>query len=294
MFGFGGKSFAPETDIPDLAGKEMRDLIFLAARTRSKGEAAVADVKKAVPSASITYLRLDLCSFESISAAAQEVESQSPRLDILMNNAGIMATPFAESQEGYETQFGTNHMGHFLLTKELLPILHSTAREEGSDVRIVNLTSEGHNLAPSQGIVFDAAKLKTYGPWARYGHSKLANILFTKELARRYPSITSIAVHPGLIHTKLYEEVGILLRLGMKIVGPLFMATVRTGALNQLWAAVGKKSEVASGNYYTPVGNLSGGNRFKLAHMSVLARELWDWTEKELDRKGYRNSVPDV
>ncbi|KAL9059525.1 MAG: hypothetical protein Q9206_001442, partial [Seirophora lacunosa] len=267
--------------------------IFLAARTKSKGEAAVADVKKAVPSASVTYLRLDLCSFESISAAAQEVKSHSSRLDVLMNNAGIMATPFAESQEGYETQFGTNHMGHFLLTKELLPILLSTAKEEGSDVRIVNLTSEGHNLAPSQGIVFDAAKLKTYGPWARYGHSKLANILFTKELARRYPSITSIAVHPGLIHTELYDEVGILLRLGMKIVGPLFMATVPTGALNQLWAAVGKKSEVASGNYYTPVGNLSGGNRFKLAHMSVLARELWDWTEKELTGKGYCNSVPD-
>lgn len=155
-----------------------------------------------------------------------------------MNNAGIMATPLAETEEGFESQFGTNHIGHALLTKELLPTLLSTAKGDGADVRIVNLTSEGHNLAPSQGIVFDDAKLKEYGPWTRYGQSKLANILFTKELARRYPAITSVAIHPGLILTDLFgpnQQTSILLRYGLKMAGPLFMADVPTGAKNQLW-----------------------------------------------------------
>ncbi|KAI4176857.1 MAG: hypothetical protein LQ343_000714 [Gyalolechia ehrenbergii] len=263
--------------------------IFLAARTPSKGEAAVEEIREALPSANITYLKLDLCSFKSISAAAQEFRSQSPRLDVLMNNAGIMATPLAETEEGYESQFGTNHMGHALLVKELLPTLFSTAQEEGSDVRIVNLTSEGHHLAPRpQGVIFDMEKLKEYGPWARYGQSKLANILYTKELATRYPSITSIAVHPGIILTDLYrpnQANSLILRYGLKIVGPLFMADVPTGTLNQLWAAVGKKSEVVSGNYYTPISRRSSGSSW--AQKSDLARELWEWTEKDLRAKGY-------
>lgn len=205
-----------------------------------------------------------------------------------MNNAGIMATPLAETEEGYESQFGTNHIGHALLTKQLLPTLLSTAEEEGSDVRVVNLTSEGHRLAPSQGIVFDDSTLKTYGPWARYGQSKLANILFTKEMASRYPSITSVAVHPGLILTDLYgpnQKTNILLRYGLRIAGPLFMASIQTGALNQLWAATGKKSEVSGGKYYTPIARESGGS--SLAQKSDLAQQLWDWTEKELSGKGY-------
>ncbi len=263
--------------------------IFLAARTPSKGEAAVEEVKSAVPTADVTFLKLDLCSFESISAAAQEFKSQSSRLDVLINNAGIMATPGETStEEGFESQFGTNHIGHSLLTKQLLPTLLSTAKEEGADVRIVNLTSEGHNLAPSKGIVFDDIKLKEYGPWARYGQSKLANILFTKELARRYPEITSVAIHPGLVLTDLYgpnQQTSMLLRYGLKIVGPLIMADVPTGAKNQLWAATAKKSEVNSGSYYTPIGRQSGGS--KLAQKSDLARELWDWTDREISRLGH-------
>ncbi|KAL8850222.1 MAG: hypothetical protein Q9221_004821 [Calogaya cf. arnoldii] len=310
MLGFGGKKFRAEEDILDLSGKVIivtggnnglgkesvlqlakhkPDRIFLAARTLSKAEAAIEEVKSAVPSANISYLRLDLCSFKSISAAAEEFKSQSPRLDILMNNAGIMATPLVETEEGYESQFGTNHMGHALFTKLLMPTLLKTAEEEGSDVRIVNLTSEGHNLAPRpRGILFDEAELKKQGPWARYGQSKLANILFTEELANRYPSITSVAIHPGLILTDLYapnQQSNMLLKYGVKLIGPLFMANVPTGALNQLWGAAGKKTEVVSGNYYTPVGVSSKGSKW--AQKKDLAQELWEWTEKELASKGY-------
>ena len=263
--------------------------LFLAARTPSKAEAAIGEIKKVVPSANISYLKLDLCSFQSISAAAEQFKSQSSRLDILMNNAGIMATPLAETDDGYESQFGTNHMGHALFTKLLMPTLLKTAEEEGSDVRIVNLTSEGHNLAPRpQGILFDEAELKKQGPWTRYGQSKLANILFTKELASRYPSITSVAIHPGVILTDLYapnQQSNMLLKYGVMLLGPLFMADVPTGALNQLWAATGKKTEVMTGKYYTPAGASSEGS--KSAQNKNLAQELWAWTEKELASKGY-------
>ncbi|KAL8914866.1 MAG: hypothetical protein Q9172_006998 [Xanthocarpia lactea] len=308
MFG-GAKQFSPDKDIPDLSGKVIivtggntglgkesviqlakhnPSRLFLAARTPAKAEAAIEQVKNAVPSANVTYLKLDLCSFKSISAAAQEFKSQSSRLDILMNNAGIMATPLAETEDGYESQFGTNHMGHALFTKLLLPTLLDTAKEEGSDVRIVNLSSEGHNLAPRpQGIIFDKRKLDKQGPWARYGQSKLANILFTKELASRYPSITSVAIHPGVIMTDLYvpnQQTNMLMKYGLKFVGPLFMADIRTGALNQLWGAVGKRSEVVSGGYYTPVGKASSGSKW--AQKKDLAQELWAWTERELASKG--------
>ncbi|KAI4283793.1 MAG: hypothetical protein L6R38_001909 [Xanthoria sp. 2 TBL-2021] len=307
---FGGKKFRPDKDIPDLSGKVIvitggnnglgkesvlqlakhnPARIFLAARTPSKADAAIEEVKDAVPSANISYLKLDLCSFKSISAAAQEFKSHSPRLDILMNNAGIMATPLAETEDGYESQFGTNHMGHALFTKLLMPILLKTAEVEGSDVRIVNLSSEGHNLAPRpQGILFDEAKLKKQGPWARYGQSKLANILFTKELASRYPSITSVAIHPGVILTDLFapnQQSNMLVKYGVKLIGPLFMADVATGAWNQLWGAAGKKSEVMSGNYYTPVGACSQGSKW--AQKKDLAQELWAWTEQELASQGY-------
>ncbi|KAL9594877.1 MAG: hypothetical protein Q9219_006785 [cf. Caloplaca sp. 3 TL-2023] len=252
--------------------------IFLAARDPSKGEAAIAAIEKAVPSSNVSYLQLDLCSFKSIVTATQAFKSQSKRLDILMNNAGIMATPLAETEEGYESQFGTNHIGHALLTKELLPTLLSTAQEEGSDVRIINLTSEGHHLAPRpQGLILDMAKLKEYGPWARYGQSKLANILFTKQLAQRYPRITSIAVHPGVILTDLYKPSSIILRWGLKIVGPIFMSDIPTGALNQLWAATGKKSTIVNGSYYTPVAKRSLGSNW--AQNSDLAQVLWTWTD---------------
>ena len=256
--------------------------IYLAARTPSKGEAAVASVKNLVSDVPITYLPLDLSSFDSIVSAVQSFKSKSDHLDVLMNNAGIMATPSDTTKEGYEIQFGTNHIGHALLTKLLLPTLLSTAEKPGSDVRIVNLTSEGHRLAPSGGIVFDQAKLKDVGPWGRYGQSKLSNILFAKELAKRYPSITSVAVHPGVIITNLYTpnaQTSFLMRIFVAVSGS-FLGKPSTGALNQLWAATAAKDELSNGAYYTPIGKPSSGSGY--AKDDKLANALWEWTEDEL------------
>lgn len=244
-------------------------------------------IKRAVPSAKVSFLQLDLSSFESISAAVREVNSSSTRLDILVNNAGIMATRPETTKEGYEVQFGTNYLGHALLTKLLLPTLIFTAKAHNSDVRIVNLSSECHLLAPNGGIIFDKSELDAQGTWVRYGQSKLANILFTRELASRYPSITSVAVHPGVIKTDLYrpsQQTNALVRYAMMTIGFLMMGTVASGSLNQLWAAAGRREEMVSGSYYEPVGSISTGSKY--AQDARLARELWDWTEEQLKAHG--------
>lgn len=207
---------------------------------------------------------------------------------MLINNAGIMAAPFALTPQGHEIQFGTNHVGHFLLTSLLLPTLQRTAEQPGADVRIVNVSSAGHAMAPSGGVVWDQASLEGYSTWRRYGQSKLANILFARELARRYPQITSVAVHPGVILTDLYKpnkEINTLVRLGVGLLGSFVMGTVQEGAKNQLWAAVAGKEEVRNGAYYVPVGKLSKGSGY--AGDEKLAEELWRWSEAEVEKHGF-------
>jgi NAD(P)-dependent dehydrogenase (short-subunit alcohol dehydrogenase family) len=202
-----------------------------------------------------------------------------------------MATPYSLTQEGYENQFGTNHMGHALLTKLLLPILLKTAEEPTSDVRIINITSMGHLMAPSKGIIWDQAALEKYNTWSRYGQSKLANILFTRELAQRYPTIKSVAVHPGVILTNLYDDfqTNAFWRFGfwiMKTLGPfipgLLLPNVQAGAKNQLWAATAPKQLVKSGEYYIPVGSLNSGS--KISRDPGLAKKLWEYTETEISK----------
>jgi NAD(P)-dependent dehydrogenase (short-subunit alcohol dehydrogenase family) len=196
-----------------------------------------------------------------------------------------MATPLAKIGDGYEAQFGTNYMGHALLTKLLLPTLLKTAEDPAADVRIVNVSSIGHHMAPPGGIIFETEQLMKQSPFRLYGQSKLANILFTKALATRYPRITAVAVHPGTIMTDLYSaqnKSNVLVKSLMAYVAPLFFADVHYGALNQLWAATVPRPQVISGGYYMPVGNKTGGSSY--ARDATLATKLWDWTEGEFSR----------
>lgn len=234
------------------------------------------------------FLELDLGSFASVRQAAETFKSSSDRLDVLINNAGVMAMPPGTTTEGYEIQFGTNHMGHALLIKLLLPTLQKTATHPGADVRIVNLSSVGHTWAPSGGLALDRAKtpMTETSTWVRYGQSKLANILYTRELARRYPDIKNVAVHPGSVNTTLsrgpaasYPAAAWL----MNMVQPLLTVSVATGALGQLWAAF--SPEAKSGTYYVPLAKQNPGSKY--AQDTKLAERLWEWTEKELTSKGY-------
>ncbi|KAI9670926.1 MAG: hypothetical protein M1817_003811 [Caeruleum heppii] len=266
--------------------------LYLAARTESKARTAIDEIKAQVPDANVIFLPLDLTSFDSIAAAANTFKADNDRLDILINNAGIMATPAGTTKEGFEIQLGTNHIGHFLLTKLLLPTMLRTAeRVPGADVRIVNLSSEGHMLAPAGGINFAAPELpnhRLFATWRRYGQSKLANMLHAKELARRYPSLTAVSVHPGVIKTNLflpYQASVPGLTTLMGLVTGLIFQTVPQGARNQLWAATASKSEVQSGPYYTPVGVKAKGSG--CANNTKLAERLWEWTEEQVGMHGF-------
>lgn len=260
--------------------------IWVAARNLERAQAAADEVKSSVPDAQIKLLELDLASLESVKAAAKKFTEEADRLDILALNAGIMATPPGLTKDHYEEQFGTNHMGHALLTKLLIPVLEKTAKLPSTDVRIVALSTKGHHWVPRGGIVFDSLKTdaSSMGPYVRYGQSKLANILFIRQLAKEYPQFTSVAVHPGLVHTNI----------GTGATGsPWFvrylwgfsrfvLTTVENGVKNQLWASVAK--EVKNGEYYEPIG--VGGTTSALGKNDELAKKLWDWTGEELKKHG--------
>jgi NAD(P)-dependent dehydrogenase (short-subunit alcohol dehydrogenase family) len=261
--------------------------IYLGARDESRAERAMVSIKSSVPDAKIEFLPLDLASLKSVKQAADAFIASSTRLDVLMNNAGIMACPAGLTNEGYEIKFGTNHLGHALLTKLLLPVLGKTA-ETRNDVRIVNLGSSAHTWAPKAGLVLQDPKteMKSYSTWARYGQSKLANIYYTRELARRYRAIKSVAIHPGSVGTNLvsgpiasYPYVGWLLRR----LHPIMTVSVQKGALNQLWASV--SPDAKSGHFYYPVAKDFPGS--DLVRDDSKALELWEWTEAELKKHGY-------
>lgn len=258
----------------------------MGARTESKAKDAIKSIKESISNnVEITWIPLDLTSTESIKKAAESFHQQSQRLDILILNAGVMSLPPGETDLGHEIQLGTNHTGHFLLTKLLLPTLLKTAEEPNSDVRVVSLASVGHNLAPSFSTMLDQTKLKKVNTNARYGASKAANILFAAELSRRYPSLTAVSVHPGIILTELYDSIGSRTPLFSITSQPLkfFGSSIPQGAHNTLWAAAGaKKENLVNGAYYVPVGNEKRENKFS---QSVdMGKQLWEWTESELQK----------
>jgi NAD(P)-dependent dehydrogenase (short-subunit alcohol dehydrogenase family) len=239
------------------------------------------------PDVNVTFLECDLASLASVKKAAETFLAESKRLDILLCNAGVMALPPGLTEDGYEIQFGTNHVGHALLLKLLLPTMLQTAERPGSDVRIIALSSMGHQWTTSEGIDFKNLKTtqKDYSTWALYGQSKLANILYAKALARKYPSIKVVAVHPGLVNTNLatsFLNGNVLYTGGFYAASwiPGVIQSPEQGSLNQLWAAFGKSDEVKTGEYYHPIA--VAGSASKIATDEKLSDELYDWTQKEL------------
>ncbi|KAF7193245.1 putative oxidoreductase [Pseudocercospora fuligena] len=266
--------YNPDRDNPDLSGK----VIIITG--------AIYEILTQVPAAKdkLAFLALDLGFFESIKTAAKTFLSFTDRLDILINNAGLMAVPEGLTVDGYEVQFGSNYMGPALFTKLLLPLLQQTAAQSNSDVRIINLSSELFRQAPKEGIVFSGLKtpLPDLNGLARYGQSKLAEFYLTQQYAKRHPDITSIAVHPGVVNTGLLDDfrkrrpwVGYLLSL----VTGLFVTDVKAGAYTQLWAATTEVGNLRNGGFYRP-GKREYGDAVLERH--ELSEKLWGWTEEEL------------
>ncbi|CAG9956895.1 unnamed protein product [Clonostachys rosea f. rosea IK726] len=279
----GGNSGLGRQSVIELAQRKP-SLFWLAARSLERARTAVEEIQTVVPNIPIKPLGLDLASCRSVKAAAQTFCDSSGRLDLLLLNAGAMSYTPGMTEDGYEVHFGTNYVGHALLTKLLLPTLLNTAQTyPDSDVRIIFVSSAVHKQAPVGGIQFDSLKSKApnLDAMARYGQSKLADILFAKELARWYPQVKIASVHPGAVGTPLSASVSsksFLLRCLMTV-GRLFMSSVEDGAKNQLWAAT--SDAVTSGEYYEPIG--VSGKAAKYVNNEVLTNKLWDWTEEEIE-----------
>jgi NAD(P)-dependent dehydrogenase (short-subunit alcohol dehydrogenase family) len=254
--------------------------IFFSGRNKTKADELITSVKHSSSSTELIFIECDLSSLASVQQAAKQFLAQSSRLDVLMCNAGVMALPPGLSKDGYEIQFATNHLGHALLT---------------ADVRIVNLSSTAHATTPKGGIEFSTLKTpqESLGPiyqprkFTRYGQSKLANLLYTTELAKRYPAITSIAVHPGFVKTNMTTRTSFLNR---QVVAMAKLASLASGGkslsfeegpYNQTWAATTPKENVKTGAYYEPIGTLVVPTT-NFGNASSLAERLYDWTEKEL------------
>lgn len=262
--------------------KHNPSAIYITARDIQKGRLTIADIKTTIPNTKVTVLQMDLASLKSVQNAAKQFLESSSRLDLLFNNAGIMTAPAGLTEDGYELQFGTNHLGHALLTKLLLLTLVKTAQLPGTDVRIITVSATAYSHAPDGGIRFDLLRStqEENNKIVRYCQSKLANILYSNELARRFPSIPAVSLHPGIVETGLSKpmrDAHLSAQIFVAITGLVVLVTPQQGALNQLRAATSK--DVRSGESYNPIGKMAGPS---LSKNTELAKKLWDWSEKEL------------
>src|SRR6267154_4797030 len=253
--------------------------VVLAVRNLDKGKEAARRIERATPGAHVQLRELDLSSLDSIRAAADELRSNHESIDLLINNAGVMFTPKSTTKDGFELQFGTNHLGHFALTNLLLDrVLAAT----GS--RIVTVSSQGHRFV--RGIRFDDLQWdRSYSRVGAYGQAKLANLLFTYELQRRLTGTNTIAVaaHPGGSKTELTRNLPPLVAAATRLAEPLFQSA-DMGALPTLRAAT--DPGVLGGQYFGPDGFAEQRGHPKVVASSVAShdtdaqRRLWAVSEE--------------
>ena len=226
--------------------------VVLAARDQAKLDEAANAIRQDTGSDKVETIIVDLASLESVRACGAEAISRFDKIDLLINNAGVMACPQMKTADGFEMQFGTNHLGHFLLTKLLMPLV-----EKGADKRIINLSSRGHHLAPVDLDDPNFAR-RDYEKWQSYGQSKTANILFSVGLEKRFADrgIHAIALHPGGIITNLgrhmSEQDMEWMRKRMEEsqkAGGQGLKTIPQGAATTCWAATSADLQGRGGIY---------------------------------------------
>jgi NAD(P)-dependent dehydrogenase (short-subunit alcohol dehydrogenase family) len=255
--------------------------VVLAVRDVEKGKRAADRIAATTPGADVTVQHLDLTSLASVRTAAAELRDRLPRIDLLINNAGVMYTPKGTTREGFELQFGTNHLGHFALTGLLLDRMLPVP---GS--RVVTVSSVGHRIRAA--IHFDDLQWeRSYSRVGAYGQSKLANLMFTYELQRRLAdtgTTIAVAAHPGTSDTELDRNLPAPARLVSRVLQPLLTQSPAMGALPLLRAAT--DPEVRGGQYYGPDG--WGETRghptivrsSPLSHDTAAQRRLWAVSEE--------------
>jgi NAD(P)-dependent dehydrogenase (short-subunit alcohol dehydrogenase family) len=251
--------------------------VIIAVRNQQKGNKAVEKIKSQNQKANIKVMLLDLASLKSIIKFTDEFKQHYSRLDLLINNAGVMIPPYSKTEDGFELQFGTNHLGHFALTAQLMELIIKTENS-----RIINVSSGAHKYG---NINFDDLnwEKRKYKSWTAYGDSKIANLYFTYELRDRLSKINSktmvTAAHPGWTATDLQRHSG-----AMEFLNKFFAMSIEQGTLPTLRAAIDEN--VNSGDYFGP----SGWQEWKgypvkvesnkLSHDKDIAKRLWDVSEE--------------
>jgi NAD(P)-dependent dehydrogenase (short-subunit alcohol dehydrogenase family) len=256
-----GKATASE-----LAARGAR--VALLCRDAAKAQAARAEILARTPAAQVDVVPLDLRSLASVRACASAVLAAYPRIDVLLNNAGVFPPILRLTADGFEEQIGVNHLGHFLLTGLLLERLAASA-----PARVVTVSSMMH-----AGGAIDTASFRgasKYSSMAAYRQSKLANILFANELARRVASrgVTSNSLHPGGVATEIARDANLFMRVGMRIVG----TTPEKGARTSVYLATAPELEHTTGKYFVALREKQPD---PAALDEALARRLWDESAK--------------
>lgn len=252
--------------------------IIIACRNESKALAAVSEIKSASNNESIYSLTCDLASFDSIKTCAQNYRTQFGKLDILINNAGLVCDKLQFTKDGFELQIGVNHLGHFLLTTELLSLL-----QQSTEPRIVNVSSKAHY---GSKIRFNSFKGELgpgkYKGMAAYGQSKLANVLFTKELARRYPNICSHCLHPGVVSTEIAQKnAKRLWGIIWTIFSPIMLSPAK-GAKTSIYLATSPEVLKMNGKYFDKQKEIAPS---PIANDVDLAAKLWEVSEQLVNQQ---------
>jgi NAD(P)-dependent dehydrogenase (short-subunit alcohol dehydrogenase family) len=251
-------------------------MILMACRSLDKGEKALEKIRAETPEADLKLMKLDMADMASVRKFAQAFLAEFNKLDVLINNAGVMATPYGKTADGLEMQLGTNHYGHFLLTGLLFELLKKTP-----DARVVTVSSYAHFMGR---INFDDLNYDNgYQKWAAYGQSKLANVLFAYELNRKISQNSnnplSMVVHPGYAATNLQHTTWFF-----SMLNPIMAQSQEMGALPTLYAAT--SSEIEGGEYIGPDGFLGQRGYPHKARSSrasydlEAAKRLWEISEE--------------
>ena len=241
--------------------------VIAAARSEEKAREALAQCS--APGAPVAC---ELSEPASVRACLEQVKRLGRPLDAVICNAGIMALPRRQQKLGLELQFLTNHIGHFILVTGLLDALAPGAR-------VVVVSSTAHRRAPPEGIrLDDLGAERHYSPWTHYGQSKLANILFARELARRLDGgRTASSLHPGVIHTNLGRHMNPVAVAGFAVAGPLFLKTIPQGAATQCYVATRPELARTSGEYFA---DCNVARPRAIAEDDGLAADLWRASEE--------------
>ncbi|KAI5118896.1 hypothetical protein M0805_002812 [Coniferiporia weirii] len=305
---FISESFPPKSrfnveDIPDLSGKivivtggysgvgketvkallSKNATVYVAGRSKDKGEQAIQELKEATGKEAV-FLQLDLASLASVRKAVEEFLSKGAKLHILFNNAGVMYCPVTElTEDGYDMQFGTNVIGHFYLTTLLLPALFEGAKDSpDGKARVVTTSSIGHSLFPAvdYDALTDTPKRSSYSTHELYCQTKLANVMFARELAKRYADqgIVSTSCNPGNLRTNLQRyTTGAQKKILNWLCHPASF-----GALTQLYAGTSPETVDFNGKYFIPWARV--GTASKAALNDEQSEKLWNWLDQEVQK----------